>query len=159
MYLYSTNNNTMSKYIKIPLVGFKFLGAVEAVEQVTCSADVVRALRQAWKDDIHGVESFYVVCLTRANKIININCVSKGSRSATIADPKIVFLHAIKSQASSIIIAHNHPSGQLTPSQEDIRVTGKMVKGGAYLDIHVHDHIIVTADDYYSFADHGTLHS
>lgn len=127
-------------------------------ETIENSADVEHVLRQAWQDDIRGIESFYVVALNRANKVININCVSKGGVSSTVVDPKIVFLHAIKSGASFIIVAHNHPSATLKPSSEDIKITEKLKQAGKMLDMPLLDHLILAPEaGYYSFADHGEM--
>src|SRR5690606_1039682 len=95
--------------------------------------------------------------LNRANKVLGIVPISKGGTSATIADPKLIFVSAIKSNASAIILAHNHPSGNLQPSTADISLTKKIMEGGKLLDVPVIDHIIVTGHGYYSFADEGAL--
>ena len=75
-----------------------------------------------------------------------------------MADPKFIFRKALDARASSVILCHNHPSGQLRPSAEDISLTSKLVEGGRFLDITVQDHLIIAATGYYSFADNGQLH-
>jgi len=75
----------------------------------------------------------------------------------TVADPKMIFKEAVDRRASSLVLCHNHPSGQLRPSEEDIRLTHKLVEGGRLLDIGILDHVIVTGAGYYSFADNGML--
>lgn len=95
--------------------------------------------------------------LNRANKVIGILKLSTGGTSATIAEPKLVFASSILSNASSIILAHNHPSGNLTPSQADIDLTKKLKEAGKFLEIPVLDHLIVTSEGYYSFADEGLI--
>jgi len=75
----------------------------------------------------------------------------------TVADPKMIFREALDQRASSVILCHNHPSGQLRPSAEDIQLTRKLVEGGRFLDIAVQDHLIVTNAGYFSFADNGQL--
>ncbi|MEX2591718.1 MAG: JAB domain-containing protein, partial [Anditalea sp.] len=77
--------------------------------------------------------------------------------SGTVADPKLIFGAAIKSSASGILLSHNHPSGQLRPSDADIKLTKKLKDGGQYLEISVLDHIIITSEGYCSFADEGLL--
>lgn len=102
-------------------------------------------------------EVFYVLFLNRNNEIIAEKQIFRGGVSATIIDPRIIFREAIHHLASAIILSHNHPSGNLTPSQADIEITRKLVSGGKVFDIQVLDHIIVSARGYYSFADQGLL--
>jgi DNA repair protein RadC len=108
-------------------------------------------------DKIEFVEQFKVMLLNRAHKVLGIYELSCGSVAGTVADPKLVFVAALKSNASSVIVAHNHPSGCLTPSQADINLTKKLKDGGKLLDIAVLDHVIVTSEGHYSFADEGIL--
>jgi DNA repair protein RadC len=102
-------------------------------------------------------EEFWLLVLDRGNRLKDRCCVSRGGMHGTVADPKIIFKEAIDRRASSIVLCHNHPSGQLRPSEEDIRLTRKMVEGGRMLDIQVQDHIIIAGSGYYSFADNGML--
>ncbi|MGB4204174.1 MAG: DNA repair protein RadC [Bacteroidales bacterium] len=102
-------------------------------------------------------EQFWVLLLNRANKLIRSECISQGGIAGTVADPKRIYKLALEHNASFIILAHNHPSGNLNPSDEDIRVTRKMKQAGEALDIRVIDHIIAGENDYYSFADKGIL--
>lgn len=104
------------------------------------------------------VEEFWVLLLDRGMRLLKIQPISKGGIHGTVADPKVIFGHALEKGASCIVVAHNHPSGQLRPSEEDIRLTRKLVEGGRMLDILVQDHLIITAAGYYSFADNGQLH-
>ncbi len=103
-------------------------------------------------------EEFWMLMLDRGLRIVEKRKVSSGGIHGTVADPKLIFRHALERSASCIVVAHNHPSGQLRPSEEDIRLTRKLVEGGRMLDILVQDHLIITADSYYSFADNGQLH-
>ncbi|NLN96518.1 MAG: DNA repair protein RadC [Bacteroidales bacterium] len=102
-------------------------------------------------------EQFWVLLLNRANKLIRSECISQGGIAGTVADPKRIYKLALEHNASFIILAHNHPSGNLNPSEEDIKVTRKMKQAGEALDIRVIDHIIAGENDYYSFADKGVL--
>ncbi len=102
-------------------------------------------------------EEFYVLLLDRANHVLGYHVLSQGGTAATVVDPKILFALAVESLASSIIIAHNHPSGNLKPSQQDIRLTNKVKNAGDTLDINLLDHIIITKEGYYSFADEMQL--
>ncbi|KAF0198397.1 MAG: DNA repair protein [Bacteroidetes bacterium] len=103
-------------------------------------------------------ESFKVMLLNRANKVIGIMNVSEGGQAGTVADPKMILQSAILSHAASLILCHNHPSGNLTPSEADRKLTRKIKEGAAFLDLPVLDHLIIGTDGkYYSFADEGTL--
>ena len=92
-----------------------------------------------------------------AKKIITKQLISKGGRAGTIADPKIIFQIALEHQASSLILTHNHPSGNTAPSQADILLTRKLCSAGKMLDLSILDHLIFTDSAYFSFADEGLI--
>ena len=126
--------------------------------KITKSADAFEVLKKHWNPNtLEFVEEFKVMLLNRANRVLGIIEISSGGISGTVADPKLVFVAALKSAASSIVISHNHPSGALTPSQADINLTRKLKTAGELLDIAVHDHIILTSESYFSFADEGMM--
>ncbi len=102
-------------------------------------------------------EEFWIVLLGRNLKVIGKELISKGGLSGTVADPKVIFHIALQHQASSIILAHNHPSGNRKPSQQDLDLTKNLRNAGKMLEINVFDHIIITDGGYYSFADEGVL--
>lgn len=102
-------------------------------------------------------EEFWAIFLTRSNKVIKTYCLSKGGLSATVVDPKIIFKKALELSASAVILAHNHPSGALEPSIQDINITEKIKKGGQILDIQVLDHLIITDHHFYSFSEDGKI--
>lgn len=102
-------------------------------------------------------EEFWILLLNRANKVIIKHQVSKGGVTGTVVDPKMVFKKAVDCMASGIILCHNHPSGNLTPSEADISLTRKLTDAGRLLDIQVLDHIIIAGEKYYSFADEGKI--
>ncbi|MFC2118990.1 RadC family protein [Bacteroidota bacterium] len=102
-------------------------------------------------------EYFYILLLNRSNKILGYNQISVGGISGTVVDVRLIFQTALKANASSIIIGHNHPSGNLNPSETDNNITNKIKQGGVFLDIPVIDHIILTPERYFSFADEGVL--
>ena len=106
--------------------------------------------------DIHH-EEFWVLLLNRANRLIKKQQVSQGGVAGTVADPKIIFKQALAELASGIILAHNHPSGNLTASQADIDLTKKIKEAGKLLEIQVLDHLIISGQKYFSFADEGIL--
>ena len=115
-------------------------------------------LMSCWsKHTIELQEEFKILLLNRANQVLGIYPLSKGSVSGTLVDPKLVFSVALKCNASAIILAHNHPSGSLNISEADKSITEKLVKAGKYLDIKILDHLIVTKDSFYSFSDEGNL--
>lgn len=109
------------------------------------------------KHTIELQEEFKVLLLNRRNAVLGIYPLSKGGIAGTIVDAKLVFSVALKCNASNIILAHNHPSGSLIPSEADKRLTEKIRKAAGYLDLQVLDHIIVTKDNFFSFADNGLL--
>ncbi|MCS7018527.1 MAG: DNA repair protein RadC [Cytophagales bacterium] len=103
-------------------------------------------------------ETFWVILLNRANEVIRILNISRGGIAGTVADPKIIFKAALEHLASSIILVHNHPSGNTMPSQADIALTHKIVAAGTVLDIAVLDHLIYTDSGYFSFQDKNMMH-
>lgn len=106
-------------------------------------------------DTIELFEEFKIVLLNRANEVIGIHTISKGGISGTIVDIRLIIAIAIKSASSSIILAHNHPSGNLKPSESDIRLHEKIKKATDLMDVQILDNLIITIDGYYSFADTG----
>ena len=122
---------------------------------VSTSKDVYQAIVPQFKDLNH--EEFWILLLNRANKITSKHLVSKGGQAGTIADPKIIFNIALENHAASVILAHNHPSGNLKPSNADLELTRKLKSAGQFLDIPVLDHLIVTDQGFFSFADEGLL--
>ncbi len=111
-----------------------------------------------WNDNkIELVEEFKVLLLNRSSRVLQQYLVSSGGITGTVADPRLIIIAALKVGASSIILAHNHPSGNLQPSKADEDLTQKIKNGAAFLDIKVLDHLILSAEGYYSFADNGTL--
>ena len=102
-------------------------------------------------------EEFWVLLLNNANAVMHTLRIGQGGISATIVDPKLVFREALQHYATGIILAHNHPSGSLRPSAQDKRITARLVEVGKLLDIRVLDHLIISQQGYFSFADEGEL--
>ena len=126
--------------------------------KISSSKDAYDILLNSWdKSKIEFIEQFKVMLINRAHKVLGICEISTGGVSGTVADPKIIFAAAIKANASCIILAHNHPSGNLKPSQSDIELTRKIKEGGKLLEIQMLDHLILTTEGYYSFADEGLV--
>lgn len=123
--------------------------------RIRCSEDAYEVLKPHLSDLSH--EEFWIILLNRANDVIKCEKVSSGGVSGTIADPKMIFKIALEHLASGIILAHNHPSGNLNPSQADKDLTQKLKSAGNSLDISVLDHLIFTDKKYYSFADQGVM--
>lgn len=124
-------------------------------DKVSSSTDVFSMMKPVFMDLPH--EEFWVLMLNRSNALIKKEFVSRGGISGTAVDPKIVYKAAIDNLASSIVLCHNHPSGNLKPSEADVKLTKKLKEAGALLEIPVLDHIIITDAGYYSFADEGVL--
>ena len=153
----STNEK---KQLEVAEIQLAYRSTVKASmrPKVTGAKDAEQILRQTWDEDkIELVEQFKVLLINRANKVLGVLEVSQGGISGTVADPKIIFSTALKAAACGIILSHNHPSGNLTPSQADIDLTKKLKEGGKFLEISILDHIILTSESYFSFADEGLL--
>ena len=124
-------------------------------KRVRTSNELAEFLKASLKD--HAYEVFAVVFLNRSNKVKHFEIISKGGLTHTIVDPRIVFLKALEVQATSLVLCHNHPSGNLKPSRADEEITAKLKSAGKLLDINVIDHLIVSDEGYYSFADEGMM--
>ena len=129
--------------------------ATTARTQVTTSKDAVEIFQPLLGDNLH--EEFWVLFLNRANMIIGKQAISSGGMAGTVVDPKIIFKAALDHKSSSLILCHNHPSGNVKPSEADIRLTKNLVQAGKVLEISVIDHIIVSQNGFFSFADEGMM--
>jgi DNA repair protein RadC len=167
------NLNTLGKLSLNDLQKFKGIGEAKAISIVAAlelgrrrklsdimekkviktSKDVFELFHPILADLPH--EEFWILFLNQSNKVIDKYRVSQGGIASTIIDVRLVMKAAIEKLASGIILCHNHPSGGLNPSQSDIDITEKLRKAGEIMDIRVLDHVIVTDEDFYSFADKG----
>lgn len=127
----------------------------ERAEIIASSADVYAVMKPHLLD--LSMEQFWILLLNRRNTVMRRCQVSSGGVSGTVADPKVIFKMALEHLASSIILVHNHPSGNLKPSQSDISLTKKLKDAGSFLDLPILDHIIFTDNGYFSFADESLL--
>ena len=129
----------------------------EATEkpQIKCSKDIFDIFQPILGDLAH--EEFWVIFLNRSNKIMGRMKLSQGGISGTVTDVRVVMKRAIEYLASGIIVAHNHPSGNLNPSESDTKITQKIKEAGYLMDIQLLDHLIITDEEYYSFTDNGIL--
>ena len=123
--------------------------------RITSSADAVEVIKANLLDLIH--EEFWILVLNRANFVLRKIQISRGGISGTVADPKLIFRYALEHSGSSIILVHNHPSGNLQPSQADLTLTKNLKEAGKFMEIPVLDHIIVSDNRYFSFADEGLI--
>ena len=126
---------------------------------IKCSRDAFDLFLQSWNPDtLEHSEEFKLLLMNRSNSVLGILEVSKGGLSGTVTDVRLIFQAAIKANASGIIVAHNHPSGNLNPSESDTKITHKIKEAGNLMDIQLLDHLILTTEgNYYSFADSGLL--
>ena len=165
----------LSKMSIAELIKFKGIGEAKAISIVAAmelgrrrlGADVYERKKIASSRDVFKIfqaeladsqyEEFWILLLNRANKIMKKVKIGDGGVSGTVADPKRIFRAALDSMASSIILCHNHPSGNITASNADRKLTEKVVRGAEYFDIAVLDHIIIGDGNFYSFADDGRM--
>ncbi len=124
-------------------------------KKITSSRDVFEYFSGIFGDSSY--EAFFILLLNRANKVIRQVQISEGGLSGTVADPKKIFKIALENNASSVVLCHNHPSGNIQPSDADLSLTRKLKSAGDMLDLPVVDHIILGEEKYYSFADEGRL--
>jgi len=124
-------------------------------ERINSSKDAFEIIHPLIGDHHH--EEFWILFLNRANLVIGKTRVSSGGTAGTVVDPKMIFKAALDHKASGVILCHNHPIGNLKPNNEDISLTKKIIDAGKVLEIAVPDHLIITQDDYFSFADEGMM--
>jgi DNA repair protein RadC len=125
--------------------------------KITDSQTAEKFIRQFYGDDLEIYESFFILLLNRANETIGYAKISQGGIVGTIVDKKILLKYVIESLASGVIIAHNHPSGNTNPSEADLKITKDLQQLCSLVDSTILDHVILTADSFYSFADNGNL--
>ena len=125
--------------------------------KIVSSKDAFKVIKQFYFDDIDIFESFFILCLNSNNQTIAYAKISQGGVNGTVVDIKLIAKYAIDCLASGVILAHNHPSGNLKPSNEDLAITKKVKEGLKILDISVLDHLILTSQGYLSFGDEGIL--
>ena len=138
-------------------INYKPLFKLSEIPKVVTSKDAEKQFRAIWSDKMQYIEEMSILLLNRANKPLGFSKISTGGTSGTVVDIKVVFQTALKANANSIIICHNHPSGNLTPSEADLKITKNIKEAGKMMDIPLIDHLIITQEGYYSFADEGML--
>ena len=125
--------------------------------KISKSEDAADFIRQFYSDDIEIYESFFILLMNRANKVTGYAKISQGGVCGTIVDKKILLKYVVDSLSSGVIIAHNHPSGTSSPSDSDIRITKQVKELCELVDSTLLDHVILTAESFYSFADNLKL--
>jgi len=152
-----------SKGIKVllsecPQLGIKHIPSRLPSIKIVTSKSIFNYLQGIYDmDTVDLIEEFFVIYMNRANHTIAWVKLSQGGFSGTVADPKVVLIYGLLIGAVSLILSHNHPSGNIQPSKSDIKLTRKMKIGGDAVDMQVLDHIIFTRDKYYSFSDEGIM--
>ncbi len=171
----SNNLNSLGKLSVSDLLKFRGIGPARAVTisaalelgrrrnmaelpdagQIRCSKDAADIFFPLLADLPH--EEFWILFLNRSNRVIDRMKISQGGVSGTVTDVRIIMKKAVEWLASGIIVCHNHPSGNMNPSDSDSKITGKIKDAGSIMDIQLLDHIIISGKDYYSFADNGLI--
>jgi len=126
-------------------------------QKIASSNDAYKILNEIWSKQIETREEMIILLLDRSNNVLGYHILSMGGITGTVADLRLLFAVALKSLSTSFILSHNHPSGNLSPSQADIDLTNKIKQAGKVMDIQLLDHLIITKTNYYSFADEGVL--
>jgi len=144
---------------KVAEITVSYRPAISDKPKIVTAYDAFVELQPFYSEDtIHLQESFMVMYLNRANRVIGVYKLSTGGITGTVADPKLILATALKVAASGLVLCHNHPSGNLHASRQDIDLTMKIKEAGKYLDIKVMDHLIISPDGkYFSFADDSLL--
>ena len=153
----TTNKPEWTRVAEVELI---YKTKIKASERpiITCSKDGYEILLQLWNDGKMEIqEEFKVLLLDRAQRVKGVYEVSSGGITGTVADPRLILAAAIKSLSVGLVLCHNHPSGNLMPSPADEELTMKIKEAAKYHDIKVLDHIILSSEGYYSFADEGRL--
>jgi|SRR6185312_3015249 len=157
MIMESVINNEVLEVSEIELIYRPKVKASQRIK-IDSSQGAATLLQQLWDPNkIAFTEQFKVLLLNRSNKVLGMVEISSGGISGTIVDAKLIFVAALKAGACNIILSHNHPSGSLQPSTADKGITQKIKEGATCLDLKVLDHVIVTNEGYFSFADEGLL--
>ncbi|AZA87553.1 DNA repair protein [Chryseobacterium shandongense] len=143
---------------KVPELLVSYSAHIVSEQEINNSRETYSLIFSHWNlDTIEIFEEVKILLLNKSNKVLGVYDLSKGGMSSSIIDVKIVLSIALKSLASGIIIVHNHPSGNLSPSKADIDITKKLQSACNLMDIKILDHLIISKDNYYSFTDDGLL--
>lgn len=141
----------------IPLFELKKIQSDFPIIKIRSATESAEYIRNFYLDDIEVFESSFILLLNNANHTIGYAKISQGGITGTVVDPRLVAKYAVESLAVGVILAHNHPSGNLQPSAADKNITTKIKEGLKYLDIQLLDHIIITSNGYYSMMEEGDI--
>lgn len=148
----------MKQNSKIAEIQISYIPNFQADYKIENSRKSFELMLNNWNENtLQMQEEVKLLLLNRSNKVLGVYCHAKGGISGCIVDVRIILSVALKSLATGIILIHNHPSGNLKPSLDDIEITNKLKESCKLLDIMLLDHLIITKDDYFSFADEGLL--
>lgn len=154
------NTTTVEKSSCLAEIQISYQTKVKPSErkQIKDSRDCYEIFKQVWNTEtIEHIETAIVLLLNRANKVLGWCKISTGGVSGTVIDRKVIFQLALNANASSFILAHNHPSGNLKPSESDIKITREVKEGAKMLDLELFDHLILTSEGYTSMQDEGLM--
>ncbi len=152
-----TKKYIMTSTLHTPEITLKKMATTFPKVQIKTSNDAYNFIKQLYTDDIEIYESFFILLLNNAAQTIGFAKISQGGITSTVVDTRMVAKIAIESLAISVVLAHNHPSGKLKPSDQDRSLTKKIKEGLKLLDISVLDHLILSSESYMSFADECLL--
>jgi DNA repair protein RadC len=153
-------SKTLQNWSQVAEIQLIYKTKVKASERpyITSSKKVYQLALQCWNPDtIEFFEEFKILLLNQSNKVLGIYEVSSGGIAGTSVDLRMIFAAALKANAVSLIMIHNHPSGQVKPSEADKQITKKVREAGVIMDVMLLDHLIITPETYYSFVDEGVL--
>ncbi|PZP48303.1 MAG: DNA repair protein [Pseudopedobacter saltans] len=156
----STLQNEQVHWTELQEVNLTYRNKLKASlrPKINMAEDALALFRSVWnEDEMELVESFKMLLMNNANRVLGVYHGSSGGATGTIVDVRISLTVALKSNASKIIVAHNHPSGNLTPSGADLKITERLKEAAKLFDISLLDHLILTTDNYQSFANEGLL--
>ncbi|MBN2771834.1 MAG: JAB domain-containing protein [Spirochaetes bacterium] len=125
--------------------------------KIVSSREAYEVLKEIWSKQIDIREEMIILLLDRSNTVLGYQVLSMGGITGTVADIRLLYSTALNALATGVIMSHNHPSGNMTPSQSDIELTRKVKEAGNIMEINLLDHLIISQDSYYSFADEGIL--
>lgn len=145
----------MKSVLCIPKISVSYQPFIrDELPTITCSSSAYEVFKTCFdKETISLYEEFYVMYVNRGGKVIGVRLLNRGTASNTNVNLRLLFAIAVTSNAASVILAHNHPSGNQYPSNLDIQLTKKIIEQGELMDIKVLDHLIITVDGYYSLSD------
>lgn len=146
-------------FFNIPEIKVTYSDKVKSSDRpkITNSSEATIILREAFKDCMQHHEESYAMFVNRANRVLGIMLISSGGMSGTVVDIRIILQTALKVNCSGIFLSHNHPSGALKPSLQDVHLTKKLKEACSWMDIQLLDHIIMTEESYLSLADEGII--